>query len=285
MLLRAPGGKVHGHHLWSSSSHTLVIIRWLHTDDDPSAVETLYIPRFVRNFTPFLLYLVLINISYDHLNTGQLLFLLPNAELKQSVRNLERFYKRYISAKTGILFNKTCLNEGLFPNYTNIYIYIYIYIYMSATAFDPYLKTSMWQPLPAGQYLQTSMCQPLPAGPCLKTSMCQPPPAGPCLKTSMCQPLPLGPCLKTSMYPPLPAGPCANLHLQVTVWRRPCANLHLRGPRSVETMQQRLSSQLYRIAYTLKDLYSALLINIINSLPDKLVFIFHYAVMKLWCKL
>ena len=76
----------------------------------------------VRNFTPFLLYLVLINMSYDHLNIGQLLFLLPNAELKQSVRNLEPFYKRYISAKTGIPFNKTCLNEGLFPNYTNIYI-------------------------------------------------------------------------------------------------------------------------------------------------------------------
>ena len=39
----------------------------------------------------FLLYLVYINISYDHLNIGQLLFLLPNAELKQSVRNLELF--------------------------------------------------------------------------------------------------------------------------------------------------------------------------------------------------
>ena len=62
--------------------------------------------------------------SYDHLYIGQLLFLLPNAELKQRVRNLERFYKRYISAKTGILFNKTCVNDGLFPNYTNIYMYI-----------------------------------------------------------------------------------------------------------------------------------------------------------------
>ena len=55
--------------------------------------------------------------SYDHLNIGQLLFLLPNVELKQRVRNLERFYKRYISAKTGNLFNKICLNEGLFPNF------------------------------------------------------------------------------------------------------------------------------------------------------------------------
>ena len=63
--------------------------------------------------------------SYDHLNIGQLLFLLTNAELKQRVRNLEQFYKCYISAKTRALLNKTCLNEGLFPNYTNIYIYIY----------------------------------------------------------------------------------------------------------------------------------------------------------------
>ena len=52
--------------------------------------------------------------SYDHLNIGQLLFLLPNAELKQRVRNLERFIKNYISAETGIIFNKTCLNERLY---------------------------------------------------------------------------------------------------------------------------------------------------------------------------
>ena len=67
---------------------------------------------------------------------GQLLFLLPNAELRQRVRNFERFYKRYISAKTGILFNKTCLNEGLFHNYTNICIYKHMYtdyIYICST--------------------------------------------------------------------------------------------------------------------------------------------------------
>ena len=58
--------------------------------------------------------------SYDHLNIGQLLFLLPNAELKQRVQTLERFYKRYITAKTGIIFNKT-----------HIYIYIYIPLFCS----------------------------------------------------------------------------------------------------------------------------------------------------------
>ena len=61
--------------------------------------------------------------SYDHLNIGQLLFLLPNAELKQRVRNLEQFYKRYISAKSGI-FNKT-------HTHTHIYIYIHIYCFLS----------------------------------------------------------------------------------------------------------------------------------------------------------
>ena len=34
-----------------------------------------------------------------------ILSLVPNAELKQRVRNLERFYNRYLSAKTCILFN------------------------------------------------------------------------------------------------------------------------------------------------------------------------------------
>ena len=62
---------------------------------------------------------------YAQLNIGQLLFLLPNAELKQRVRNLERFYKCYISAKTGILLNKTCLNEG--SSQTIQYIYILTY--------------------------------------------------------------------------------------------------------------------------------------------------------------
>ena len=63
--------------------------------------------------------------KYRLLNIGQLLFLLPNPELKQKVRILEKLNKRFINAKIGIIFNGTCLNEGLFPAYTNIYIYIY----------------------------------------------------------------------------------------------------------------------------------------------------------------
>ena len=53
---------------------------------------------------------------YRLLNIGQLLFLLPNPELKQKVRILEKLNKRFINAKIGTIFNRT-------------YIYIHIYIY------------------------------------------------------------------------------------------------------------------------------------------------------------
>ena len=62
---------------------------------------------------------------YRLLNIGQLLFLLPNPELKQKVRMLEKINKRFINAKIGTIFNRACLIEGLFPAYTNICIYIY----------------------------------------------------------------------------------------------------------------------------------------------------------------
>ena len=61
------------------------------------------------------------------LNFGQLLHLLNNEELKNKIRNFEKQKKKVISAKYGILFNQTCLNEELYPTFTNIYIYIYIY--------------------------------------------------------------------------------------------------------------------------------------------------------------
>ena len=76
---------------------------------------------------------------YRLLNIGQLLFLLPNPEFKQKVRILEKLNKRFINAKIGIIFNRTCLIEGLyiFINIYNQYIYInakiipiYIYIYI-----------------------------------------------------------------------------------------------------------------------------------------------------------
>ena len=68
---------------------------------------------------------------YRLLNIGQLLFILPNPELKQKVRILEKLNKRFINAKIGTIFNITCLIKGLFPAYTNIYIYIYVYVYFN----------------------------------------------------------------------------------------------------------------------------------------------------------
>ena len=57
------------------------------------------------------------------LNFGQLLHLLDN-ELKNIIRNFEKQKKQIISAQYGILFKQTCLNEELYPAYSNIYIYI-----------------------------------------------------------------------------------------------------------------------------------------------------------------
>ena len=57
------------------------------------------------------------------LDFGQLLYLLDN-ELKIIIRNFEKQTKKNISAQYGILFNQTCLNEELYPAYSNIYIYI-----------------------------------------------------------------------------------------------------------------------------------------------------------------
>ena len=62
------------------------------------------------------------------LNFGQLLFLLNNEVLKNQIRSIEKINKRIINIKNGIHFNEICIQEGLQPNFTNIYIYIYIYI-------------------------------------------------------------------------------------------------------------------------------------------------------------
>ena len=47
-----------------------------------------------------------------------------NCDLKNQIRNFETTKKK-LSAKYGIIFNQTCLNEELHPIYTNIYIYIH----------------------------------------------------------------------------------------------------------------------------------------------------------------
>ena len=54
-------------------------------------------------------------------NIGQLLNLLDNVN-KNDVTKLEKLNKSFLNNKYGISFNKICINEGLLPNYTNIYI-------------------------------------------------------------------------------------------------------------------------------------------------------------------
>ena len=61
--------------------------------------------------------------NFIHLNIGQLLNLLDNVK-KNDVRKLEKLNKSFVNNKYGISLNKIYINEGLLPNYTNIYIYI-----------------------------------------------------------------------------------------------------------------------------------------------------------------
>ena len=58
-----------------------------------------------------------------NLNIGQLLNLLDNVN-KNYVRKLKKVNKSFVNNKYGLYFNKICINEGLLPNYTNVYIYI-----------------------------------------------------------------------------------------------------------------------------------------------------------------
>ena len=59
-------------------------------------------------------------------------------ETKILIRKLERLLTKLYRQNVSLLFNQTCLNERLLPNYTHThthththtYIYIYIYIYL-----------------------------------------------------------------------------------------------------------------------------------------------------------
>ena len=57
--------------------------------------------------------------NYDELNLGQILFMLP-IEIKNKIRKLEKAQSVFINNKYGIIFNETCIKEGLLPKYTNI---------------------------------------------------------------------------------------------------------------------------------------------------------------------
>ena len=44
-------------------------------------------------------------------------------EIKNKIRKVEKARNVFINNKYGIIFNETCIKEGLLPKYTNIYIY------------------------------------------------------------------------------------------------------------------------------------------------------------------
>ena len=56
------------------------------------------------------------------LNFGQLLFHLPSEE-KRIVRKIEKVLYKKNAADTAIIFNNTCLKEGLLPKYYYYYYY------------------------------------------------------------------------------------------------------------------------------------------------------------------
>ena len=49
-------------------------------------------------------------------------------ETKKLIWKLERILIKLYRQNVSLLFNQTCLNERLLPNYTHTLIYIYIYI-------------------------------------------------------------------------------------------------------------------------------------------------------------
>ena len=53
------------------------------------------------------------------MNFGNLLFHLP-AEEKALIRKLEKQIYKQNAAETAVVFNSTCINEGLLPKYTNV---------------------------------------------------------------------------------------------------------------------------------------------------------------------
>ena len=53
---------------------------------------------------------------------ASLICLLPPEE-RRTVRKIESINKKISNTKEAVIFNKTCLNEGLLPNFSNIYMY------------------------------------------------------------------------------------------------------------------------------------------------------------------
>ena len=56
-----------------------------------------------------------------HSNYGILLNRL-NPEQKALMRKLERVNRKLVNCSHAVMFNKTCINESLLPQFTDIYI-------------------------------------------------------------------------------------------------------------------------------------------------------------------
>ena len=53
---------------------------------------------------------------------GEIIFKFPN-NIKIIMRQLEKLERKQIKANMAILFNRTCINENILPQFTNIYIF------------------------------------------------------------------------------------------------------------------------------------------------------------------
>ena len=62
--------------------------------------------------------------ALHNLNIAQIWNLIDNED-RIKVRKLEKLNTKCIKIKYGIIFNDTCINEELFPSYTNKFICIY----------------------------------------------------------------------------------------------------------------------------------------------------------------
>ena len=47
---------------------------------------------------------------------------------KEKFRKIEKLSRKCVNLQGAIVFNRTCLNNGLYPKFVHIYIYIYIYM-------------------------------------------------------------------------------------------------------------------------------------------------------------
>ena len=57
---------------------------------------------------------------------GEIIFQFPN-NIKIIIRQLEKLERKQIKANMAILFNRTCRNLNILPQFTNIYIYVCVF--------------------------------------------------------------------------------------------------------------------------------------------------------------